>query len=158
MAAPVELLRRVSLFAGLDEADLRELSDRCQERTFGQGSPVTSAGSRGAGCFIIDRGEATVRVNGEVRRRLHRGDYFGELALIDGGRRAADITADSDLHCWGLSEKAFRAFVTSHPAVAWALLERVVGMLREGQAREARATPGSRKRRIGRRPPRTSTR
>src|SRR3954470_5017050 len=126
MAAPVELLRRVSLFAGLEEADLRELAERCQQRIFTHGSPVTSAGSRGVGMFVIEQGEGTVRVHGQVIRKLRKGDYFGELALIDGGRRTADITADTDLHCWGLSEKQFRMFVTGHPDVAWSLLESVV--------------------------------
>jgi CRP-like cAMP-binding protein len=150
MAAPVELLRRVSLFAGLDEAAVAELSLLCKDRLFTSGSPVTSAGSRGAGFFIVEKGEATVRVHGEVRRRIKRGDYFGELALIDEGRRAADITADSDLHCFGLSPTAFRTFVTGHPDVAWALLERLVAMLRETQSREAIA-PRSRRRLMGRR-------
>jgi CRP-like cAMP-binding protein len=148
MPAPVELLRRVSLFAGLDEADLETLSGLCVERMFGTGSPVTSAGDRGAGFFIVDKGEATVRVHGEIRRKLERGDCFGELALIDGGRRAADITADSDLHCFGLSPTSFKTFVTGHPDVAWALLERLVTVLRETQAREV--PQQSRKRFIGR--------
>jgi CRP-like cAMP-binding protein len=150
MAAPLELLRRCSLFADLPEADLEVLAARCQERTFTRGAPVTSAGSRGAGFFVIAQGKATVRVHGEVRRRLGPGDTFGELALIDGGRRTADITADSDLQCHGLSQKDFQAFVTGHPDVAWALLQRTVGLLREAQDREARDAPGTR-RRIGRR-------
>jgi len=150
MAAPVELLRRVSLFAGLDDADLRELSECCQLKWFTRGSPVTNAGSRAAGFFVIEEGRATVRVNRQERRALKRGDYFGELALIDGGRRSADIAADTDMRCWGLSAKTFQTFVRSHPDVAWKLMEKLVAMVREANAREARQAPGARRRRFGR--------
>jgi CRP-like cAMP-binding protein len=149
MDAPLDLLRKVSLFADLPEADLRELGSHCQTRTFTRGAPVTSAGSRGAGFFVIKEGKATVRVHGAIRRKLEKGDSFGELALIDGGRRTADITADTDLHCLGLSQKDFKAFVVAHPEVGWRLLQGVVGLLREAQDREVRAP--SRRRGLGRR-------
>jgi CRP-like cAMP-binding protein len=150
MAPPVALLRRVSLFAGLDDADLHDLSECCQLRWFTRGSPVTNAGSRAAGFFVIEEGRATVRVNRQERQTLKRGDYFGELALIDGGRRSADITADTDMRCWGLSTKTFETFVRSHPDVAWRLMQRLVAIVREANAREARQAPRTERRRIGR--------
>ena len=148
MPAPMRVLRSVKLLAGLDEQALQELASQCQERTFTRGSPVTSMGSRGSSVCIIAEGEATVRVRGEVRSRLGPGDTFGALAVIDGGRRAADITAETDLYCYGLSPRAFKAFVLAHPDFGWALLEHVVGLLRDEQAKRPPATP--RRRRLGR--------
>ena len=136
MSALVELLRRVELFAGLSEADLATLASLVQDRRANRGAPVTSAGSHAAGFFIIAKGEATVSVHGVVRRRLGPGDYFGELALIDGGRRSADITADTDMEYYGLSERAFRTFVSAHPQTMWHVLEHVVALLRQCQERE----------------------
>lgn len=151
MAAPVDLMRRVSLFSALDDAELAKLAERCQERRFNDGAPVTTAGARGNGFFVIAEGRATVRVHGRVQRRLGRGDYFGELALIDGGRRTADISADTDMLCYGLSQKEFRAFVERHPDAAWTLLQRVVGLLREAQAHHDPRRRAAARTRLGRR-------
>ena len=147
MVAAAHVLGRIPLFEGLDEAALEALAERGVERTFTAGSPVMSAGARAAGFFVILEGEATVSVRGTVQRRLRRGDYFGEMALIDGGRRTADVTADEHMRCLGLSPRAFRAFVDEHPDVAWALLERLVGLLRAAEGRSPGPAPRRRRRR-----------
>src|SRR3954468_4907560 len=108
MSTLVDVLSRVPLLASLDDEQLAALVERGQERTFTEGAPVTSVGSRGAGFFVIVDGEATARVRGAADRRLRRGDFFGELALITGHRRSADITADTHLRCFGLSRSEFR--------------------------------------------------
>jgi CRP-like cAMP-binding protein len=136
MSALVELLRRVEFFAGLPEADLVTLASLVQDRRANAGAPVTSAGSHASGFFVIAKGQATVRVHGAVRGRLGPGDHFGELALIDGGRRSADITADTDMEYYGLSQRAFRSFVSAHPETLWKVLEHVVALLRQCQERE----------------------
>ena len=133
MGAPVHLLRRVRIFECLDDAELEQLSGRFQQRTFDRGSPVVSAGSSGLGFFVVGEGEATVRVRGEVARTLKKGDCFGEVALVDGGKRSADIVAESHLHCYGISRDVFRPFVQEHPDVAWALLEEFAAKLRAAQ-------------------------
>src|SRR5919199_2129032 len=122
MGAPTDVLRRVPLLKGLPEAELNELAARFRERAYDRGAPVVSRGSSGAGFFIIAEGEATVDKADKTFARLRKGDCFGEVALIDGGRRSADITATTNMRCWGISRKDFRAFVKSHPDVAWTLL------------------------------------
>src|SRR5213080_1866891 len=146
MPTLVDVLRRVPLLASLDDEQLAALAERGQERTFTAGAPITSVGSRGEGFFVIVEGEATARVRGADDRRLSRGDYFGELAVITGKRRSADITADTDMRCFGLSRTQFRAFVGAHPDVGWALLERLAGLLHESEGR-APAEPARRGRR-----------
>ena len=141
MDAAAHLLARIPLFEGLDEAALEALAQRGQERTCTEGSPLTTAGSRAAGFFVILEGTATVRVKGEAQRQLKRGDYFGELALIDGGRRTADVTADEHMRTFGLAPREFRTFVEEHPDVAWSLLERLVALLRAAEARAPGAAP-----------------
>jgi CRP-like cAMP-binding protein len=145
MPTLVDVLRRVPLLASLDDAQLTALAKRGQERVFTAGTPVTSVGSRGEGFFVIVEGQATVRVRGAVDRHLRRGDYFGELALIAGRRRSADITADTDLRCFGLSRTEFRAFVAAYPDVAWTLLERMAGLVHESEERAPSAAPARRK-------------
>jgi len=134
MGAPLDLLRRVDLFKQVQQPDLEALAGRFQPRTFGAGSPVASVGSGGLGFYVIAHGDAAVYVHGELRRRLHRADVFGEIALIDGGRRSAEVLAETDLECFAISIKELRPFVKTHAEVAWALLEDLARKLREADA------------------------
>jgi CRP-like cAMP-binding protein len=133
MSAPLEALRKVSLFAGLEERDLELLARQLHERRFPEGSAVTTEGSTGAGFFVIAEGNAEVIVGDEHRATLGPGDHFGEIALIDDGVRSASIVAATDLLCYGLTPWEFRPFVEEHPQVAWALLQALARRYREAQ-------------------------
>jgi CRP/FNR family cyclic AMP-dependent transcriptional regulator len=134
VTAPVDALRRVPMFADLDDRELGRLAGSFRERTFPEGSMVTEEGGAGAGFFIIADGNATVAIGGEERTTLGPGDYFGEIALIDEGSRTATITAATDLRCYGLTAWEFRPFVEEHPQVAWTLLKTLARRLRDAQA------------------------
>jgi CRP/FNR family cyclic AMP-dependent transcriptional regulator len=135
--APIEALERVPLFSKMQKKDLKALSKEMSERTFPEGTEVTVTGHSGVGFFVIDDGTATVRVNDRVLATLGPGDHFGEMALIDGGTRSADIVADSELRCYCMTAWTFRPFVRDHPDLAWALLESMVGRVREAQSPSA---------------------
>jgi CRP-like cAMP-binding protein len=137
MSAPVEALRNVPLFSGLEEEDLEQLARQLHERRFAEGAEVTIEGSTGAGFFVITEGNAEVLVGGEHQATLGSGDYFGEIALIDSGVRSASIIAATDLQCYGLTPWEFRPFVEEHPQVAWALLEALAGRYRRPQAQSS---------------------
>ena len=133
MSAPLDALRAVPLFAELDDRDLEQIARQLHERRFPEGAEVTKEGSSGAGFFVIAEGNADVAIGGEHRATLGPGDHFGEIALIDEGRRSASITAATDLLCYGLTPWEFRPFVEEHPKVAWALLERLARLYRESR-------------------------
>ena len=137
MSAPVETLRKVPLFAELDERELDQLARQMHERRFPEGADVTSEGAGGAGFFVIAEGNADVTVAGEHRASIGPGDFFGEIALIDTGVRSASITAATELLCYGLTAWEFRPFVEEHPKVAWALLQTLAGRLREAQSQSS---------------------
>ena len=136
MSAPVETLRDVPLFAGLEERDLEQLARQMHERRFPEGAEVTSEGAGGAGFFVIAEGNADVAVGGEHRASLGPGDFFGEIALIDTGVRSASITAATDLLCYGMTPWEFRPFVEDHPQVAWGLLKTLARRTREEQTHQ----------------------
>ena len=131
---PVELLQRVPLFAELEPRELERLSGSFKERTIDAGSSVATEGEGGAGFFVIESGEAVVRIQGEERGRLGPGDYFGDIAMIDQGDRTASIEAESDLKCYGLTFWDFRPLVESEPRVAWPLLQAMAKRLRAAEA------------------------
>jgi CRP/FNR family transcriptional regulator, cyclic AMP receptor protein len=134
MAAPIELLRRVPLFKGLDDKQLGSLSRSFTDRTFSAGSSITSEGGGGVGFFVIEEGEAVVTVAGEEKRTLSSGDYFGEVALIDEGARSATIEAKTDVKCYGLTPWQFRPLVEENASIAWPLLVTMAQRLRESQS------------------------
>jgi CRP/FNR family transcriptional regulator, cyclic AMP receptor protein len=131
MAAPIELLRRVPLFQGLDEKHLQSLSRTFTDRTFTAGQTITSEGGGGVGFFVIEEGEAVVTVGGQERRTLGAGEYFGEVALIDEGSRSATIQAKTDVRCYGLTPWQFRPLVEENASIAWPLLVSMAKRLRE---------------------------
>jgi CRP/FNR family transcriptional regulator, cyclic AMP receptor protein len=135
----VELLQKIPLFAELKPRELEQLSGSFKERTFNAGETVATEGQEGAGFFVIESGEAVVSVGGDERRRLGPGDYFGDIALIDQGARTATITAESDLHTYGLTFWDFRPLVENDARIAWPLLQVMARRLREAEAESATA-------------------
>ena len=135
MAGPsVELLQRVPLFAELEPKELERLSGSFKERTFSAGDSVAAEGEGGAGFFVIESGEAVVRVHGDERGHLGPGDYFGDIAMIDQGERTASIEAKSDLKCYGLTFWDFRPLVESDARIAWPLLQAMAKRLRAAES------------------------
>jgi CRP/FNR family cyclic AMP-dependent transcriptional regulator len=135
VADVVETLGGVPLFQGVKPKDLKKLASRMQERTFSEGETITAEGKSGVGFFVIEEGNATVSIDGQIVRTLGPGDYLGEIALIDSGPRSATIVATTDLRCRGLTAWEFRPFVESHPEVAWPMLETLASRLREAEQR-----------------------
>jgi CRP-like cAMP-binding protein len=121
--APVDVLQRVPLFAGLERKELESIAGTMRERTFQAGQTVTEQGAGGAGFFVVESGEAKVKVDGQERGTIGPGDYFGEIALLTGSDRTATIVATSDLHCYGMTPWDFRPLVESNPGIAWKLLQ-----------------------------------
>jgi CRP-like cAMP-binding protein len=112
---------------------MEQIARLFKERHFAEGETVVMEGSGGAAFFLIDSGEATVSIRGEERGTLRQGDYFGEIALIDEGPRAATITASTELVCYGLTFWEFRPLVEQNGIIGWKLLQSLAKKLREAQ-------------------------
>ena len=99
------------------------------------GDPIVGEGTGGVAFFFILDGETSVTVGGEEVATLGRGEYVGELALLDPeGPRSATVTAKTDVVLAAMSTWQFRPFVLAHPEVAWTLLQRLARRLREAQS------------------------
>ena len=120
--ASSDVLKKVPLFAGLDDRELGQIAASMKERRFQAGDTMTEEGAGGAGFFIVEDGEADVSVDGQPRGQIGPGDYFGEIALLTGSDRTATITAKSDMVCWGMTPWDFRPLVESNSTIAWKLL------------------------------------
>jgi len=133
LSAPVDVLRRVRLFADLDERELEEIARLFKERDFPAGETIIREGSGGAAFYVIESGEVTVTIGGEFRATLGPGDYFGEIALLDEGARIATVTAATDLDCYGLTLWEFRPLVEENGVIGWKLLQTLARELREAE-------------------------
>src|SRR2546425_12634296 len=101
--APVELIKRVPIFADLDDRELKEIAASMKERTFDAGDTVTQEGKGGVGFFELDEGRAKESVGGKDVRTVGPGDYFGEVGLMADVDRTATITAESHPPCYGIT-------------------------------------------------------
>ena len=134
MPAPVDLLKHVPLFSRVDDRALKLLAATFTERSFKEGTQLTTEGQGAAGFFVIESGTALVTVDGAERRSTRPGDYYGEIALVDGGLRTATITATSDGKAYGLTAWQFRPLVEEHTTIAWPLLEALAARIRQIEA------------------------
>ena len=116
------MLKKVPLFAGLDDRELGQIASSMRERRYSAGDSVTQEGAGGVGFFVVEEGEADVTVGGDARGSVGPGDYFGEIALINESPRTATLTARTDMVCYGMTPWDFRPLVESNSTIAWKLL------------------------------------
>ena len=128
-AADPSVLKRVPLFAELDNRQLKKLAAGFRERTVGPGTKVTTEGEMsGVGFFVVAGGEASVNVGGKDVGTLGPGDHFGELALVSESARTATVTATTELQLLEIPFWDFRDFAHANPDVTWKLLQHVVAL------------------------------
>ena len=126
----VERLSRVPIFSGCSKKELQTVARAIKPIQHAAGSVIASEGEPGVGLFIIDAGEAKVTIGGRIIDTLGPGDFFGEMALLDGGPRTATVTAKTDLSLFVLTEWVYRGLLTEHPSIAIRTLEAVAARLR----------------------------
>lgn len=126
----VAKLANVPLFAGCSKKELALIARSTKEVAHRKGTVVAREGDPGVGLFVILEGECEVTVGGRRKAKLGPGDFFGEIALLDGGPRTATVTALTDVRLAGITGWVFRGLITEHPRIALKTLEAVAGRLR----------------------------
>jgi CPA1 family monovalent cation:H+ antiporter len=108
------LIGQFEMFAGLADAELRALARLFRPRLLVPDEVVVRKGDRGNAMFLISSGAVEVVLpNGRVR--LGSGDFFGEMALLSGRRRQADVVALGYCRVLELSAADFRRFLRNYP-------------------------------------------
>jgi len=134
-----EELKRVPLFSGLSQRQLRQLAKDFTDRRVPAGALLAKQGEMsGVAFFVVAEGEAAVIVDGERVATIGPGDYFGELAMISESERTATVAALTAMRCHTIRFWHFRAFAKKNPDVTWKLLQHVAGILLEEQRRHGR--------------------
>jgi flavin reductase (DIM6/NTAB) family NADH-FMN oxidoreductase RutF len=103
-----------------------------EERSYGPEDSVVREGDPGDELFVILEGEARIERGGNVLATFGPGEFFGEIAVLDGRPRSADVVAASRLRCLTVSRVVLREALEREPKAAWAMLQVLAGRLREG--------------------------
>lgn len=125
-----ELLARAPLLAGVDESGIAMISARVVEVRFAKDHVIARQGEVGTGFFLVANGAVRVVRDGRTIARIGPGDFFGELSVLDGRPRVAQVIADEPTICLALASWDFEAVVMEQPAVALAILRGLAGRLR----------------------------
>jgi CRP-like cAMP-binding protein len=124
-----ELLGQLPIFSGLRQRQLRQIAKLVKWVEFDPGDFIIQAGEPGDSFYLILDGRA--RVVGKSRTRpLRAGDFFGEMALLDGQPRSATITALTEVRTIKLSRGPFVKVLAKEPRMALAIMEELSGRVR----------------------------
>jgi CRP-like cAMP-binding protein len=126
-------LAEVPLFYGLSKRDLRRIAKLARIRRFAPGSAMVRAGDPGQSFFVLLDGVARVVPKSGRSRRLGSGDCFGEMALLDGAPRSADVIADGEVLALTVVRSSFTKLLRKEPALAHALLRTLAARLRAAE-------------------------
>ncbi len=116
-------LVRIELFKSLSEEELDRLAKSVKVAPFAAGEVVTRQDAKANWLYVLTQGQVEIRVNlpdGSTNRvhTLNAPDFFGEMALITGGRREASVIALTDLECLRVDRAAFGALLERRPEIA----------------------------------------
>ena len=122
-----ERINSIPLFAPLCDEDISRISNSCFVRVFAPAEPIIQSGQTGHSMFIVHRGEVNVQVfeNGiaENVTSLKTGDFFGEMSLLTGEPRTADVIAETETKVIEISNVVMRPIFEANPELVRVISE-----------------------------------
>jgi glutaminase len=122
-------LSEINLFKGLSPQECRLVESIVQPLVFEKGEIIIREGADANLFFVLARGTVSVQIRvpgqGERKKRVASigpGLSFGEMALLDGGKRSADIIADEKVICYGLRVEQLQELTAEHPNIMITIL------------------------------------
>jgi CRP-like cAMP-binding protein len=113
-----KVLEGIGAFSGLSKPELEKLAAWTFEIEVPKGEELLKEGRLAHEFFVIEDGAVEVRHDGERIAELGAGDFFGEIALLEGGTRTATVVATTPLRLIVMSAQEFRRMEQELPAVA----------------------------------------
>lgn len=121
-------LDAIELFKGLDRTQLKQVEALVSPRQFEAGDTVLSRGDTGRVFYVVARGSVSVILPGDGSSAPTRvgcigpGQFFGEIAVLEEGKRSADVVADERVVCYGLSAEDLSTLGAFDPRILSTLL------------------------------------
>ena len=120
----------VPLFSLFSKRQLRMIAESGREYKYKPGHRLVERGTTGDKFYLVLDGKVEIRKGEKVLATLLKGQFFGELSLIDEQPWAADVVAVHATHCLTLSKGVFSALTSRHPELLRLILKEVVKRLR----------------------------
>ena len=135
MTRNIDFIKRVPLFRGLTDRQLKKLAGRFVPRSFSSGETMVQQGKGGAGMFIVisGRAEAVLETSDNVEAVVNTfgpTDFFGEIALLDDGPRTASVIARDETECLGLTRSDFLAIMQNDADMGVTISEELAKRMR----------------------------
>ena len=129
----VKMLADVPLFAGLKGKQIKSLAGAfARERSYDSGEVIEKEGGSAVAFYLITNGAVEVRKGEKLVSKLGRGQFFGEMSLIDKQPRSATVVASKDgTTCLVMPSWNFQATVGNDPKVAMGVMKELARRLRE---------------------------
>ena len=131
----LDAIRSVPLFASLDDEAAANLRNLLRVNDVPTNTSLFRAGDEGDAMYLIERGRVQITITDEDKKpivlaELAQGDFFGEMAIIDGKQRSADATVIETARLAVLSRENFLSFIHDNPKVALEMLSATFSRLR----------------------------
>jgi CRP/FNR family transcriptional regulator, cyclic AMP receptor protein len=126
----LEQLQRVPLFSGLGKRELEELGTLADEIDVPDGRVLTRQGESGQEFFVVLDGAVRVTIDGSQVAMLLKGDFLGEIALVDGKPRTATTNAVGATRLLVIGHREFHQLMDDFPTVKTCVLEALAARVR----------------------------
>ena len=131
-----QLLKNLPLFGELEDGDMREIWEQVHTRTYKKGNIILFEEDPGDSLFIINEGKVKITRLSEEGKEvilsiLGEGEFFGEMSLLDGESRSANVIALSDSEVFILKRQDFLEIIHKNPQIAITLLEELARRIRK---------------------------
>ena len=127
----IEHLKSVELFSACTRKELELIRGATTELRFRAGEELARQGENGHEFMVVVQGTARVEINDQLIATLGPGEFFGEIALLDGGPRTATVVTETDVVAEVIGQREFARLVEDSPHLAKKLL---VGLARRLRA------------------------
>jgi len=127
-------LKSIALFSGLSDRGLEEIAGVIRRVSFESGDMIFAEGDAGDALYLVERGRVRISkvlsgIGEEALAILGPGSVFGEMAVLDGGKRSANATAQEDVELLALDRDRFNALLLKDRDLAYQVLSVIVQTL-----------------------------
>ena len=130
-------LKAVPLFAHCDAKQIDFIVTQVDEMDFAAGKVLCTEGTYGGDFFILESGAADVTRGDKKIATMQPGDFFGEIALVDGGKRTATVTTTVPSRCLVLGPRQFQNVLHQNVEIIHAVMKALTARVREAGAARA---------------------
>jgi CRP/FNR family cyclic AMP-dependent transcriptional regulator len=126
----MDAIRSLPPFEGAPKREIRDLSAAADIVQFDRGQVICRADRRAAESFVVMDGMVDVVVHGTVIATLRRGEIVGELSVLDGKPRSADVVAATDVTLLSITPPTMRGLIATNAAMRTAVIRQLAERVR----------------------------